>query len=303
MIVNWNAGPQLRECLRSVAATVWGDLTLSAVVIVDNGSTDGSADALSDVAAVPLRIIRNGTNRGFAAACNQAATGLEADYLLFLNPDTVVERGSIPTAVTWLDQAAHASYGLAGIQLLDEHGHVSRSCARFPALGSTVSRMLGVDRLLPALFNGYLMTEWDHAESRDVDHVIGAFYLVRRDLFLSLGGFDEAFFLYFEDLDFSRRAAAAGWHARYLTETRAFHRGGGTSDQIKSRRLFYSLQSRMVYARKHFTPVAATLVALTTLVVEPVIRVAACTIGASPACVRDTLGAYRLLWTASRGAS
>lgn len=300
-IVNWNAGAQLIDCLRSIAATTWGTVTLSAVVIVDNASTDGSVDNLPVPAALPLHVIRNSSNRGFAAACNQAAAVLEADYLLFLNPDALVEPASIPVAVAWLDEPAHASYGIAGIQLLDDQGHISRSCARFPTAGSTVAKALGLDRLLPSRFTGYVMTEWDHRQSRDVDHVIGAFYLVRTSLFRSLGGFDEAFFIYFEDLDFSRRAASAGWRSRYLTETRAFHKGGGTSDQIQSRRLFYSLQSRLVYARKHFTPMAAMLVASTTLAVEPFIRVAACAISASPTGLRETLGAYRLLWTGSRG--
>lgn len=302
-IVNWNAGSQLSDCLRSIAAAAWDTVTLSAVVIVDNASTDGSVDTLPAPAGLPLRIIRNRSNRGFAAACNQAAAVLEADYLLFLNPDTLVEPASIPAAVAWLDEPAHASYGIAGIQLLDEQGHISRSCARYPTPGSTVAKALGLDRLLPSRFTGYVMTEWDHGQSRDVDHVIGAFYLVRTSLFRSLGGFDEAFFVYLEDIDFSRRAASAGWRTRYLTETRAFHKGGGTSDQIKSRRLFYSLQSRLVYARKHFTPLAAALVALSTLAVEPCIRVAACAIGGSPTGLRETLGAYRLLWTASRGVS
>jgi len=302
-IVNWNAGPQLIDCLRSIAATAWDTVTLSTVVIVDNASTDGSADDLSAVAALPLHIIRNSSNRGFAAACNQAAATIEADYLLFLNPDTLVEPPSVPAAVAWLDQAAHASYGIAGIQLLEQQGRISRSCARFPTVGSTMARTLGLDRLLPSVFTGYVMAEWDHGESRDVDHVIGAFYLVRRTLFRALRGFDESFFVYFEDLDFSRRAANAGWRSRYLTETRAFHKGGGTSDQIQSRRLFYSLQSRLIYARKHFTPLAAALVALATLAVEPCIRVAACAIGGSPTGLRETLGAYALLWTAPRGQS
>jgi N-acetylglucosaminyl-diphospho-decaprenol L-rhamnosyltransferase len=302
-IVNWNAGPQLRDCLRSIAAAAWDTVSLSAVVIVDNASTDGSVDELPAVEPLPLRLIRNSSNRGFAAACNQAAATIEADYLLFLNPDTLLEPGSIPVAVAWLDQAAHTSYGIAGIQLLDEQGRVSRSCARFPTVTSTVAKTLGLDRLLPSVFPGYVMTGWDHATSRDVDHVIGAFYLVRHTLFRALQGFDETFFVYFEDVDFSRRAASAGWRARYLTETRAFHKGGGTSDQVKSRRLFYSLQSRLIYSRKHFTAPAATLVALATFAIEPCIRIAACAIGGSPIGVRETLGAYRLLWAASRGLS
>ena len=212
-IVNWNAGSQLSDCVRSIAATVWDTVTLSAVVIVDNGSTDGSVDNLPVPADLPLRILRNGGNRGFAAACNQAAAAIEAEYILFLNPDALVDPASIPIAVAWLDEASHASYGIAGIQLLDEQGRISRGCARFPTTQTMLAKAVGLDRLLPRV-GTYLMQDWDHGESRDVDHVIGAFYLVRTSLFRALRGFDEAFFVYFEDLDFSRRAASAGWRSR-----------------------------------------------------------------------------------------
>jgi len=302
-IVNWNAGAQLRECLSSIDAASWDAVTLTGVVIVDNASSDRSLDHLPSTTGVPLRIIRNRANRGFGAACNQAAAVLEADYLLFLNPDAVLQRDSIPATVAWLDDPGHAKYGIAGIQLVDKRGVVSRSCSRFPTWRSMLTKVLGLDRLIPVLFSGYVMEEWDHLQSRDVDHVIGAFYMVRTGVFRALRGFDEAFFVYFEDLDFSRRAADAGWRSRYLTEIRAFHKGGGTSEQIKSRRLFYSLRSRLVYARKHFSPAGAALIAVSTLAIEPFIRMASCVLGGSPTGLRETLAAYRLLWTAARGTS
>ncbi|HUR35332.1 MAG TPA: glycosyltransferase family 2 protein, partial [Vicinamibacterales bacterium] len=174
---------------------------------------------------------------------------------------------------------------------------------RFPTVATTINKALGLDRLMPSMFASYLMEDWDHAESRPVDHVIGAFYLVRTGVFRTLGGFDEAFFVYFEDLDFSLRASRAGWQSFYLTTAQAFHKGGGTSEQIRSTRLFYALRSRLLYARKHFSRAGALMVAACTLVLEPAVRLAACLVGGSPTGIRETIGAFRMLWSTPRSAS
>ena len=300
-IVNWNAGRQLQQCVTSIADARWDTVRLDTVVIVDNGSTDGSLDRLACPPGLPLRVVKNVDNRGFAVACNQAADAIDADVVLFLNPDTVLESESIPTAVSWLGDPAHASTGIVGIQLVDMQGRVSRSCARFPTLASMVVAALGLDQAMPSIFASYRMNDWDHRESREVDHVIGAFFLVRREVFTILNGFDERFFVYFEDLDFSLRARQAGWRSFYLTSARALHRGGGTSERIQSTRLFYSLRSRLHYVRKHFARPAALAVVFLTLVIEPVVRLAACVTGLSSTGARDTLGAYRLLWVTPRG--
>jgi N-acetylglucosaminyl-diphospho-decaprenol L-rhamnosyltransferase len=297
-IVNWNAGAHLQECVASIAATAWTEVSLAVVVIVDNASADGSADRLTYPEWLPVRVVRNGENRGFAAACNQAAALIDADVILFLNPDAVLQASSVPAAACWLADPAHAFAGVVGIQLVDEHERVTRSCARFPTPTTMINKTLGLSRLAPRLFASYLMEDWDHAESREVDHVIGAFYCVRSAMFRTLGGFDESFFVYFEDLDFSRRARAAGWRTFYLSTARAYHKGGGSSEQIKSTRLFYSLRSRLLYARKHFSRPAALAVTFCTLVLEPLVRLGACLIGGSPTGVRETLNAYRMLWTA-----
>lgn len=301
-IVNWNAGRQLQQCVTSIADARWDEVRLGAVVIVDNGSSDGSIDQLVCPPGLPVQVVKNGQNRGFAAACNQAARAIDADFVLFLNPDTVLEVNSIPIATSWLGDPAHASTGIVGIQLVDAQGHVARSCARFPTTKSMIVAALGLDQMMPSIFASYRMNDWSHTESREVDHVIGAFYLVRREVFRMLNGFDEQFFVYFEDLDFSLRACQAGWRSFYLTAARALHRGGGTSEQIKSTRLFYSLRSRLHYVKKHFTRPAALAVVFLTLVIEPVVRLAACVIGVSSTGARDTLGAYRLLWATPRGA-
>jgi GT2 family glycosyltransferase len=141
------------------------------------------------------------------------------------------------------------------------------------------------------------MTAWDHAENRQVDHVIGAFFLVRRSLFESLGGFDTRFFVYLEDVDFSLRASHAGWSSFYLAEAQAYHKGGGTSEQVKATRLFYALRSRILYGYKHFRWTAATGILLTTLLLEPFVRLGFAIMRGTMTEVRETLQAYCLLWS------
>jgi len=142
------------------------------------------------------------------------------------------------------------------------------------------------------------MTEFDHETSRHVDEVIGAAFLVKRQLFDQLNGFDERYFVYFEELDFSLRARASGWSTYYLSEAIAYHRGGGSSDQVKPMRLFYSLRSRIIYAFKNFPRADALLVLVTTTCLEMISRLLRATVRASFTEFADTLRAYAMLYAA-----
>ena len=295
IIVNWNAGVLLRDCLQSIEEARREGYEFSRVVIVDNASTDGSLDGLAS-AALPLQIVRNAENKGFAAACNQGAQGSHADYLLFLNPDTRLFADSLAKPLVFMETAQNQAVGICGIQLIDERGEVSRSCARFPTPGMFYSKIFGLDKFFPRLFQSHFMEEWGHGENSAVDHVIGAFFFVRRRLFEQLDGFDERFFVYLEDLDFSRRASLSGWGSYYLADAQAYHKGGGTSDQVKARRLFYSLRSCIIYAFKHFNPVWATVVLLTTLFVEPLSRSVLAVSRLSGTSLKETWSAYAMLY-------
>src|SRR5689334_21646143 len=224
VIVNWNSGPQLKECLQSFAAVASDEVTVR-LTVVDNASIDGSCDELEGTTNLPLAIIRNADNRGFGAACNQGAAGSQADYLLFLNPDTRLMPGSLGLPARYLQSPAHHAVGIVGIQLLDADGHVARNTARAPTAWSMIGNSLGVDRVMPALFPPHFAAEWAHDETREVDQVMGAFFLVRRSVFEHLGGFDQRFFVYYEDLDFAARARAHGFSSVYLAGAQAFHRG------------------------------------------------------------------------------
>jgi len=145
------------------------------------------------------------------------------------------------------------------------------------------------------------MREWDHEQSRRVDQVIGAFFLVRRALFEALNGFDERFFVYFEEVDFAFRASRRGMGTMFLADIKAFHAGGGTSGQVKARRLFYSLRSRILYARKHFSRMGYLLVIVTAFGLEPVARSVNHLVRGQLVGVRETLVAYRMLFDWVRG--
>jgi N-acetylglucosaminyl-diphospho-decaprenol L-rhamnosyltransferase len=295
IIVNWNSGDQLQWCLDSILTANKDNLTLARVVVVDNASRDRSADELEDF-ILPLYLISNTKNLGFAAACNQGAKGSKADYLLFLNPDARLFKNSLTDTLKFIEQKENNKIGILGIQLVDDNGKISHTCAHFPSAGNFFYRALGLDHLFPDHFSSHFMTEWDHRESRDVNQVMGSFFLVRRSLFQRLGGFDERFFVYFEDLDLSYRAWKAGWRSVYFANAQAYHKGSGTSQQIKDKRLFYNLRSRILYSYKHFGWRAATIVAFMTTFVEPITRFSWAAMRLSSAEMIATLKGYSMLW-------
>jgi N-acetylglucosaminyl-diphospho-decaprenol L-rhamnosyltransferase len=295
VIVNWNAGALLRRCLTALPGALDPSFVLNRVVVVDNASSDGSLDGL-EMLPLPITVLRNASNRGFGAACNQGAANSVASHLLFLNPDVYVQRDSLSAPAAFLADPAHADVGVVGIQLRDGHGTVSRSSARVPTAATIGARILGLDVLFPGRVPSLFLTEWDHDTTRELDHVIGAFYFVRTSLFRRVGGFDERFFVYLEDLDLSVRIRTLGQRIFFLATVHAEHTGGGTSDAIKARRIAYSLHSRIQYGYKHFGRVAGTLLALGTLVVEPGPRLVRAIARRSLPELRDTCVGFALLW-------
>nr|WP_246545462.1 glycosyltransferase family 2 protein [Pelotalea chapellei] len=295
-MVNWNAASQLSEAVSSIAQYHNG--LISSVIIIDNNSSDDSLALVEALGVLPFRlqIIRNAENCGFGAACNQGAALGNAEYLLFLNPDTLLHENSLVVPLNFMQEPENADVGLVGIQLVDELNHIARSCARFPSLGTFVAHTLGFNRI--PIF-GHLnmhMEDWAHDTTATVDHVIGAFYLIRRSVFESLRGFDDRFFVYLEDLDLSFRIHQAGFRCVFLADAQAFHAGGGTSHQVKARRLFYSLRSRLLYGFKHFKSWQAWILLAISLGLEPLSRVGFALLRGSRGDVLNTFNAYRMLY-------
>lgn len=289
IVVNWNAGAHLLRCLSSIQSARRDHL--GRVIVVDNASSDRSADHLDHI-DLPMTVIRNSLNRGFSAACNQGAVESTAEYLLFLNPDARLNVDSIQTPLEFMEREANARVGICGIRLFDDSGHLTRSCARFPTPGLVLSWMIGLDRIFPSRFPSALLRERELQESRPVDQVMGAFFWVRRPTFEALGGFDERFFIYFEELDFSYRALREGWTSFYLTSTSAQHVGCGSSDQVKALRLCHWLTSRTQYCYKHFGRVIGTALFVGSISIEPVSRLALAFWRRSFQQVTDTVRGY-----------
>jgi len=295
IIINWNSGSQLNDVLSSIIRFHNG--LVSSVVVVDNASFDGSLKSIELMNDLPFRIkiFRNKENIGFGAACNQGVALSESKFILFLNPDARLFENSLSISLAYLQDRKNQSVGVVGIQLIDDQNRISRSCSRFPTLGIFVAQALGINRLHGLRHLNTQMTDWGHDETRVVDHVIGAYYLMPRSIFNTISGFDERFFVYFEDLDLSLRVQQAGYQCVYLADSQAFHAGGGTSRQVKAHRLFYSLRSRLTYGFKHFSPLQAWILLFITLALEPWSRLALALLKGSWSDATNTLQAYTLL--------
>jgi GT2 family glycosyltransferase len=299
VIVNWNTGDDLRACLKSLSYTNRLAVTVSRVVVVDNASSDGS-DRDLDAGDLRLSVIENHDNRGFAAACNQGAAGSTSDYILFLNPDTLLPREALEVPVQFLESPANHDIGICGVQMVDHQGLPSTSCSRFPTPAVIIGEATGLSRILPTVFKPQLIKPREEETSRDVDQIIGAFFLVRGDVFRRLGGFDERFFMYSEEIDLSYRAAQQGLRSYLLADVTVTHAGGRSSRQVRAARLFYMLRSRTKYGFKHYTPAVALLLGVLTIVVELPLRLMRGVARFSSTECLETLSAYRLLvvyWT------
>lgn len=292
VLVNWNSGSQLRLAVESVLSDGNRNGAVS-IVVVDNGSWDASLNGLDSLRGV--QVLRNGKNLGFAAACNQGAALGGGQFILFLNPDAAVFQDTIRRSVEFMLRPDSVDVGICGVQLVDAAGIVQRSCARFPDAKMYLAQAFGFAGVSPSRFSHIMMT-FDHQETRDVDHVMGAYLLIRRSLFESLGGFDERFFVYLEDLDLALRAKRLGWRSVFLAQARAYHKGGGVSDQVRARRLFYALRSRILYAFKHFNRAQAWAVCFATLAIEPAPRLMRGLLRFSGRELVDTVHGFALLW-------
>ena len=294
IVVNWNANDMLVDCVMSVLQSQNVGEWLSRIVVVDNASTDTSLQQLEALCDARVHIIKNERNLGFGRACNLGSRLGNSELILFLNPDVVLEPNALTKAIQVMCHGDD-NIGVCGIKLITRIGEIARTCARKPTAWNMTAYALGFGRKTSGGIKTYMMSEWDHCESMFVHHVIGAFYLIRRSVFEGLGGFDERFFMYLEDLDLSTRIADAGLKCRYVGEVRAIHEGGGTSKQIQGRRLFYAIRSRLQYANKHFGIGGAFLVSVSSAVIEPPLRLIVLLLRRDVFGVRNALEAYGLV--------
>lgn len=229
LIVTYNSRALVGPLLDAVQA----DLAHAAaeVVLVDNASHDGTAEAV-ERAHPWVRVVRSDTNLGFAAGNNLAARHARGRLLLLLNPDAVPEPGAIARGVARM--AVESQVGMAGGRLLDAQQRTQPSARMFPSWLQELFVLSGLASRFPRSrwFGRFDRTWADPSHPAVVDWVPGAFAFVRRDLFERLGGFDERFFLYYEEVDLCRRIGAAGSKVAYWPELRVHHVGGASARTV-----------------------------------------------------------------------
>lgn len=273
VVVNWNVRELLRRCLASIAGSdgllVGGLDTLSTstseggwkaeVIVVDNASADGSVAMLAQ--DFPwVQVIANQENLGFTRANNQGVAAGRGAYVLFLNPDAELTPPALSLMLRYAE--AHPQVGVVGPQLRYGDGRLQSSRRRFPTLSTFLLESTVVQRWWPrnrVLARYYVLDRPDDAISQ-VDWVVGACMLLRRAVLDQIGGFDEGFFMYSEELDLCRRAVDAGWQVVYLPDALVTHHEGKSSEQVVAARHVRFHTARLRYVQKYHGPLAAAVV-------------------------------------------
>ncbi len=225
VVVSYHCANHLRRCLASIDQQAM-DVPLE-VIVVDSASGDGTADVAHTHRGT--RVIERCTNHGFARAANEGIALATGRAVLVLNPDTVMPPGALRACLDalWAD----TSVGVLTPRMVDDRGELDPRCHRsFPTAWSAACFITGLDRVLPwRSAQAYLMRYLPDRQEADVDAVSGAFMLMRAEALHQVGGFDQQFFMYAEDIDLCMRFRAAGWTVRYWPGADVLHVGGGSS--------------------------------------------------------------------------
>jgi N-acetylglucosaminyl-diphospho-decaprenol L-rhamnosyltransferase len=244
VVVSYNSAAYLPDCLRSLRSE-----GVSSVVVVDNASSDGSVAVVQadDPAAT---VLETGANLGFGTAANQGVAATAGEYVLILNPDTVVEPGTVKALADALDRDPDLAVVGPRIENLD--GTLYPSVRRFPNLTVAFGHaFLGLVWPANPFTRRYRMLDWDHDRAAaDVDWVGGACFLARRTAFEMVGGFDEAYFMYVEDVDLCWRLGQAGWRVGYEPGGRVVHALGGSSRSVPYRMIAEHHRSLLRFVSK-----------------------------------------------------
>lgn len=244
LIVTWNSSADIDSCLDSLNSCQPFE-----VIVVDNASTDDTRQRLRR--HEHLRAVINDTNVGYARANNQAALMAQGEYLLLLNPDTRVGLGALDILSEFLD--THPDFAAAAPRLVNPDGTTQLSIRGFPTFCSVLWELTGLPRLLPRCrpIGGWRMRWFDYDSSAEVAQPMASCLMLRRTVWNELGGFDESFPIFYNDVDLSRRLYISGYRTWYLPQARIVHRIGASTSQVKVRMLRESARALFRYLRKH----------------------------------------------------
>ena len=247
IIVSYNTRQMTLDCLGALYAGL-GQMPAE-VWVVDNDSTDGSAEAIHETFP-QAKLIANLYNAGFAAANNQAIRSSCGEFLLLLNSDAFLSQGALTTLVAHMKEREEVA--VVGPKLLNADGSLQRSCYRFPGPWRTLCENVLLTAAMPnsTLFGDY--RAWSHDRVRDVDMIIGACMLVRRSALDRVGLFDENFFLYAEETDLCYRLHKAGLRTNFLPTAEVTHLNGGSGRQLSDRVFCEFRRGQEKFFRKHY---------------------------------------------------
>ncbi len=247
IVVSYNSRDELRSCVEPLAGV--GEIS---VIVVDSKSTDGCLDTIADL---PVTTIPLDVNRGFGYGCNVGWRAGSAPHVLFLNPDGTIEPSELERLLAVFDTVPNT--GLVAPRIVEPDGTLDHSLRQFPRLRTTFAQALFLHRLFPHAHwtDEVIRDPSAYAGPGSAEWVSGACMLVRRDVLERIGGFDDTFFLYSEDIDLCKRVHDLGLDVRFEPSATAVHEGGASAPRTDL--LAVLAASRVIYARKHRSPAFA----------------------------------------------
>ncbi|MFA6587708.1 MAG: glycosyltransferase [Patescibacteria group bacterium] len=256
IIVSWQVKAQLKNCLDSLNALPENEKP-GEVFVVDNNSADGS-DRMLEENFNWVKLIKNQNNAGFARANNQAIKQIQKPYILLLNPDTLIKPGSLIELLRAFER--HSQAGIVGPKLLNVDSTIQVSVRRFPSVSALTAVLLGFQTCFRNFkqLRKYLANDFDYNKEQKVDQVMGAAFLIRKTVLDKIGLLDEKFWIWFEEVDFCKRASLAGWETWYTPKAEIIHLGGESFSQtpsVKKRKIWN--KSILRYSHKYFNFLAA----------------------------------------------
>lgn len=250
IIVNYNTKGLLRETLESIYKNpTYREFE---IIVVDNGSSDGSQEMVKKEFPDVI-LIENKQNLGFAKANNIGIKIAKGKYILLLNSDTEVLRGTLDSCIDFLEKDEAKEIGILGCKVMLPDGKLDLACRRgFPTPKNSFFKIFGLAKLFPKsrFFAGYNLTYLDENQSYEVDSVVGAFMLIRREVIDKIGLLDEDYFMFGEDIDFCFRAKQNGFKVYYYADAKIIHHKRGSGRNLKVLSAFYD--SMWIFYRKHY---------------------------------------------------
>lgn len=257
IVVNWNVRDLLARCLSSVQRSLAGVDYIFELIVVDNASSDGSVEMVRTTFP-DVRLLTLDENRGYTGGVNAGLTAANGEYILILNPDTEAVDGAVPYLVDFLD--SHPAVGAVGPTLLYPDGTRQSSRRRFHPLPVLFFEDTPLDPLIQPWKRRFFVADRSPENEQPVGWVVGAVVGIRREVIETVGGMDDEFFMYFEEVDWQRRMKDAGWSIWYVPDAVFHHHEGASSGQVVARRHLRYARSRIRYAaRWHGTRVAGCL--------------------------------------------